>query len=193
MKIKRTIIFVSAVVAFVLISFFLFKARSCSLMSKKTEASHMQLMSQIRNVAELTTSKVEYCDVIAVKAEVMGGFSKAYNIVKFYGVIRVGLENVSDINVSIDKDNNKAVLRVPHCKVLGNDLTELESFDEKRGLFVAVDTQMVFEKLIDAKKVTEENLINKGIITDAEKNMENLLINFVKAMGYSEVEVNWID
>ncbi len=173
--------------------FFIGKFSDSNLFSKKTESTHMNLSSRIQNVAEFTTSKVEYCDVVAVKAEIMGGFSKAYNIVKFYGVIRVGVENASEITVSLENGRTKALLRVPHCKVLGNDITQLESFDEKRGLFVAVDTQMVFDKLNDAKNLTQQNLINKGILQEADTRMEDLLKAFVKEMGYEDVEIIWND
>lgn len=193
MKIKNLIILVLAVIVGFIIMFFIGKFSDSNLFSKKTESTHMNLSSRIQNVAEFTTSKVEYCDVVAVKAEIMGGFSKAYNIVKFYGVIRVGVENASEITVSLENGRTKALLRVPHCKVLGNDITQLESFDEKRGLFVAVDTQMVFDKLNDAKNLTQQNLINKGILQEADTRMEDLLKAFVKEMGYEDVEIIWND
>lgn len=162
-----------------------------SLKLKRVKAEHANLTSEILKVAEFTVIKNQYANIAAVKAEVLGGFSKAYNIVKYNGVIRIGVKNASDIDVVFSKDGKSVTVYLPHCEILGNDITSMESFDERRGLFVSVDTQMVFDEIKVSKQETLDNLIVSGVLNDADIQLKTFISGFLSTQNFQEIKFQW--
>ena len=96
----------------------------------KTESNLAMVDRQLSYCQELATAKFRYIDIITLKKS--AGFSKSYSIVKFTGIIRAGIADLSKIDFKISSDKKSIKLKVPKAEVLGNDIVDQAVFDEKR-------------------------------------------------------------
>jgi hypothetical protein len=164
-------------------------------MGKKTQtvdttANYMAVYSQMIQVAELTTVKNNYSDVVCVKKIFAGGLSKAYSIVKFSGVIRAGIRDTAAIKCTVSPDGKSVTAAVPHCEVLGNGLVAQEIFDEKKGVFVSVTAQEIFDEISKGMSKSQENAVAGGLLDEADVQVKQVMTALLTACGFSEVTVN---
>ncbi|MBO4385419.1 MAG: DUF4230 domain-containing protein [Treponema sp.] len=153
------------------------------------ERKYSTISSQIQEVAELTAIKYTYNDVVSIKKSAVGGMSKAYSIVKYTGIIRVGIRDVSDIGINISPDGNSVSVKVPRSEILENALLSQEVFDEKDGVFVGVNTKEVMEEIKRAMEGQLASIKESGIEKDADKKVKSLLESMIKGAGYDSVSV----
>ena len=153
------------------------------------ERKYSTISSQIQEVAELTAIKYTYNDVVSIKKSAVGGMSKAYSIVKYTGIIRVGIRDVSDIGINISPDGNSVSVKVPRSEILENALLSQEVFDEKDGVFVGVNTKEVMEEIKRAMESQLSQIKDSGIEKDADKKVKSLLESMIKGAGYESVSV----
>ena len=144
------------------------------------ERKYSTISSQIQEVAELTAIKYTYNDVVSIKKSAVGGMSKAYSIVKYTGIIRVGIRDVSGNSVSV---------KVPRSEILENALLSQEVFDEKDGVFVGVNTKEVMDEIKRAMESQLSQIKDSGIEKDADKKVKSLLESMIKGAGYESVSV----
>ena len=159
--------------------------------ARKVEKLHATLYSQVQQVAELTVLKNNYTDVVSIKATKIGGLAKAYSIVKYRGVTRIGIEDVTKIKIEFGEDGNSAKVKVPFSTFLGNDIVpeSLEVFDEKKSIFVPIGTQEIFDEI---KIDMEENVARlkaEGILLEADSQVRSLITSMFHAAGIENVEV----
>ena len=119
------------------------------LSERHVQKLHTTLETQVQKVAELTVLKNTFTDVVSVKATRIGGLAKAYSIVKYRGIIRVGIADVTRISIELSEDGKSAVVHVPASCILGNDIeTEsLEVFDEKRVFLFPLELKRFLMKI----------------------------------------------
>lgn len=157
----------------------------------KVEKMHATLSQRLLEVAEFTTVKVNYSDCVSIKKSAAAGLSKAYSIVKFSGVVRVGIEDATKIRISIDEGGKTVRVVLPHAQILDNTISTQEVFDEKNGLFVAVTTQEIFDEIDAARKEKVKELLEGGILKDADKRTQDLMRSFAKGLGVENVYINF--
>ena len=143
---------------------------------------------QLSYCQELVTAKYRYSDIITLKKS--AGFSKSYSIIKYTGLLRVGIADFTDISFKISNNGKALILHVPQAEVLGNDLVRQEVFDEKQSIFVPISTQEIFNEIDDARRTTAEEMLADGdLLNEARDYAVKILIQFLMPMGFDEVTV----
>lgn len=164
--------------------FFAFKRISKVTLSTK----HAMVEQQLSYCQELVTAKYRYSDIITLKKS--AGFSKSYSIIKYTGLLRVGIADFTDISFKISNNGKALILHVPQAEVLGNDLVRQEVFDEKQSIFVPISTQEIFNEIDDARRTTAEEMLADGdLLNEARDYAVKILIQFLMPMGFDEVTV----
>ena len=131
--------------------------------------------------------KFQYSDIVSLKKSM--GFSKSYSIVKYSGIIRVGIENLLATDARITKDGKEVRIKLPPVTILGNDITKQEVFDEKQSIFVPITTQEIFEEIENAKIQMEQDMIAEGMIEEAKKYTEKVIEQFLYSAGFEKVKI----
>lgn len=151
------------------------------------ESKFTLVNQQLSYCQELITMKFQYSDIVSLKKSM--GFSKSYSIVKYSGIIRVGIENLLAADARITKDGKEVRIKLPPVKILGNEITKQEVFDEKQSIFVPITTQEIFEEIENAKIQMQEDLIAEGMIEEAKKYTEKVIEQFLHSAGFEKVKI----
>ena len=101
----------------------------------KTENKLALVDRQLSYCQELVTAKYRYSDIITMKKT--SGFAKSYSIIKYTGLIRAGLADITDVSYSVSLDGKTITLTVPAAEILGNEIVSQSVFDEKQSVFVS--------------------------------------------------------
>ena len=155
----------------------------------KIERTHQALTNQVLHVAELTAIKNSYSDIVSIKKSAAGGMAKSYAIIKFSGIVRIGVEDLAKSQVSINPDGKEVEIKIPHCTIIDNTLVSQEVFDEKKSLFVPITTQKIFDEInmamADYGLAAERN----GIVKEADARLIELVSATVRGFGFEKVKV----
>lgn len=133
----------------------------------------------------ISCRKFRYSDIVTIKKA--AGFSKSYSIVKYKGIIRVGIADVTDISYSMAPNGKKITLSVPQTEILGNEIVSEEVFDEKQSIFVRITTQEVFDEIENAKNEALEDMQAEGILKEANDYAKEIVKQFMYSAGFEEV------
>lgn len=136
---------------------------------------------------ELVSAKYKYSDIITLKKS--AGLAKSYSIVKYSGIIRAGIGDVSSIKYTISKNGDKIEIVLPAAEILGNELLKQEVFDEKQSIFVPITTQEIFDEIEEARKQAQEDMIADGILTEAFDHAKKVINQIMLTSGFEEVIV----
>lgn len=153
----------------------------------KYEKTHALVEKQLSLCQELVTAKYRYSDIIVVKKSM--GFSKSYSIVKYTGLLRAGLADITDVDFSLSKDGRVVTLSVPKAQLLGNELVSQEVFDEKQSIFVPISTQEIFNEIEDARRETAEDMLADGFLDEARAYAIRIICQFLSVAGFKDVRV----
>jgi len=151
----------------------------------RQESKSALIERQLSFCQELITAKYRYSDIITLKKS--AGFSKSYSIIKYRGIIRAGIADVTDISYDVSLNGKKIILKMPDAEILGNEISGQEVFDEKQSIFVPITTQEIFDEIESARKQAAEDMIADGILNDAKLYAENIVRQFMLSIGFEEV------
>lgn len=157
------------------------------------QAKSAMVSRELVQCAELSTVKVNYSDIVTIKKNAFLGMSKSYSIIRFRGVARAGIEDITKIKTSISKDLNTISIELPNCTLLSNDISGFELFDESKNIFVSIETSEVLSEIEKARDETGLNLIREGIIKEANAHAKSILNQVFTAMGFTFVDIKFID
>lgn len=191
-KIKKpflTKIFVRIVVAIFLLCAFAFGINFAvkKITQVNVEGKSALVTKQLSYCQELVTAKYRYSDIITLKKS--AGFAKSYSIVKFSGILRVGIADITDVFYDISKDGKKLTVKMPPMEILGNDLVSQEVFDEKQSIFIPITTQEIFDEIEEARKQFAEDSVAEGILQEAGVYAEKIIRQMMMACGFESVEI----
>lgn len=155
------------------------------------QAKSAMVSRELVQCAELATVKVIYKDIATPKNNKIIG--KSYKIIKFTGVARAGIDDISKIQTVISPDLNTISITMPTCTLLSNDISSFELFDEFNHLLAPIETEEILKKIEEARDETGETLINEGLINEANNHAKSLLNQVFTAMGFTYVDVKIID
>lgn len=155
----------------------------------KIERKGALVATQLEKCQELVTVKNHYSDIVTIKKTRIAGLAKSFSIVRFYGVVRVGISDLSKAEYKISENGKKISIKLPSCEILGNDISGIEVFDESRSIFVAVSLKEVVDEISSNKELTEAELIDDGIIDEANIQVRQIVLNTMLALGFSDVEI----
>lgn len=159
----------------------------------RLEKTHQAITDQVLHVAELTTLKNNYSDIVSIKKSGVGGLSKAYAIIKFSAVIRIGVDDLSKTQIAVDSDGSEVSIKIPHCRILDNTLVEQKVFDEKRSIFVPITTQEIFDEINLAMADFSLDAERRGLLKEADAHLSELVVATVKGFGFEKVNVEMVD
>lgn len=151
----------------------------------KYESKLALVDKQLSYCQELVTAKYRYSDIITLKKA--AGWAKSYSIIKYKGVVRAGITDVSDVSYSISLDGKTITLEVPPAEVLGNEIVSQSVFDEKQSIFVPISTQDIFDEIDKAKVEALEDMIAEGVLDEAREYAARIITQFMLALGFEEV------
>ena len=164
-------------------SFFAYKKLSVV----KTESKLALVDRQLSYCQELVTAKYRYSDIITLKKST--AFAKSYSIIKYTGIVRAGIADITDISYSVSLDGKTITLSVPQAEVLGNEIVSQSVFDEKQSVFVPISTQEIFDEIEKAKSEAVEDMIAEGVLEEAREYAVRVITQFMLALGFEEVKI----
>ena len=153
----------------------------------KTENKLALVDRQLSYCQELVTAKYRYSDIITLKKA--SGFAKSYSIIKYTGIVRAGLADITDVSYSVSLDGKTITLSIPKAEVLGNEIVSQSVFDEKQSVFVPISTQEIFDEIDRAKDQALEDMIAEGVLDDAKQYATRIITQFMLALGFEEVRI----
>jgi len=155
--------------------------------SVKSESKLALVDRQLSYCQELVTVKYRYSDIITLKKT--SGFAKSYSIIKYTGLVRAGIADITDVSYSISLDGKTITLNVPQAELLGNEIVSQSVFDEKKSIFVPISTQDIFDEIEKAKAQAVEDMIAEGVLEDSREYAVRIITQFMLALGFEDVKI----
>ena len=156
-------------------------------MQPKKEVNTIIVEQQLSYCQELVTVKYRYSDIVSLKKSL--ALSKSFSIVKFSGIIRIGIPDVTLCDYEVYNDGKAIKIKIPEVEVLGNDITSQEVFDESHSIFVPITLDEVFTEIEKQKSNTLDDLINEGVMKEARENAKKVIQQVMMSAGFEEVIV----
>ncbi len=151
----------------------------------KSESKAALIDRQLSFCQELVTSKYRYSDIISLKKT--SGFAKSYSIIKYSGIIRVGIADFTEISYQINEADNSVKIHLPAAEILGNEIVKQEIFDDKQSIFVPITTQEIMDEINAARIAAAEGMIDEGILRESEEYAKRIIKQFMLGCGFDEV------
>lgn len=149
------------------------------------ESKFAMIDKQLSYCQELVTAKYRYSDIVTIKKT--SGFAKSYSIIKYNGLLRVGIADFTDISYNLSLDGKTVKIKLPKAEILGNDIVKQEVFDEKDSIFVPISTQEIFDEIDNARFQTQEDMLAEGILEDAELYAQQIIRQFLLSLGFEKI------
>ncbi len=99
----------------------------------ETKISHDVVVSQIRAVAKLVSSEATVRDVVTYQNTWYG--STKQSLVVVTGKLTAGIDLGDNPEVSIDHKAKKIRIRIPAAKLMGVEVLDMKTYDERGGLW----------------------------------------------------------
>jgi hypothetical protein len=154
----------------------------------ETTVTHGVVVEEMRAVARLVSSETSVRDVVVYSNRRLGSTKRSLVVVT--GKVLAGLDLDEGTQVDIDHAARRVNIILPPAKVLGVEVTQLRTYDERSGLWNPFrpedrDTiyQLARDQLIDAAG-------ELGVTTHAEESARRMLGALIDPDGYA-VEVTF--
>lgn len=99
----------------------------------ETRVTHDVVVSQMRAVAKLVSSEATVRDVVVYENTWYGSTKRSLVIVT--GRLMAGIDLGDKPEVSIDHGKKRVVIRIPPAKLIGMEITDMRTYDERGGLW----------------------------------------------------------
>ncbi len=149
----------------------------------ETTVTHGIVVEQVRAVAQLVTSETTVRDVVVYQNRRLGSTKRSLVVVT--GKVMAGIDLDSGTQVDVDQRRRRVHVVLPPAKVLGVEVTQLRTYDERNGLwnpFRPADRDTIYhlarEQLVDAAG-------ELGVTAHAEESARRLLGALIHADGYT--------
>ena len=157
----------------------------------KTEKSSAIVFRELEKCAELVTAKNTYSDIISIKKTRIAGFAKSFSIIKYTGVIRGGIKDISQAQVKIYDRGRKGKVLLPKMEILSNDISSIEVFDESKSIFVSISVKEIMEEIRFNQETASAEILGTGFLNEAESHAKEITETILLASGFEEVEVGF--
>ena len=155
----------------------------------KLAKKYMRIERQLVLCRELVTVKLRYSEIVSIKKRSALGVAKSYSIVKYSGVARAGIADVSKIAATVSKDGQSVSISLPKSELLGNEIASQEIFDEKRSIFVPITMKEIFDGIEESRASAAERLVAEGLLDDADAQAQAVLRASMTALGFENVAI----
>lgn len=149
----------------------------------QTTVTQGVVVEQMRAVAKLVTSETTVRDVVVYQNRRLGSTKRSLVVVT--GNIMAGIDLDAGTQVDIDQRARRVNIVLPPAKVVGVEVTQLKTYDERSGLwnpFTPEDRDTIYH-------LAREQLVGAagelGVTRHAEESARRLLGAMIHADGYS--------
>lgn len=149
----------------------------------ETTVTHGVVVERVRAVAQLVTSETTVRDVVVYENRRLGSTKRSLVVVT--GKVMAGIDLDSGTQVDVDQRERRVHIVLPPAKVLGVEVTQLRTYDERNGLwnpFRPADRDTIYY-------LAREQLVNAagelGVTAHAEESARRLLGALIHADGYT--------
>jgi hypothetical protein len=154
-----------------------------------TTISHSLAVERVEAVARLVTSEATVRDVVIYENTRFGSTKRALVVVT--GKILAGFDLAEGANVRIDDATRTLHVTLPRARVLGVEITELRTYDERSGLlnrFQPADRDTIFQL---AREQLARSALQSGALEHANRSARELLRTLFAPEGYTaEVDIS---
>lgn len=183
-KILTKIIIIAVLVCLIMgMGYFCFKKGSEVTVTK----SYAMVKESLTYWQEFVTLKYRYSDIVSVKKE--NFFSSSYTLVKYTGIVRAGIPDLSKCNIEISLDRKKLTLTLPPAEILGNEIESQEVFDEKHSIFIPLTMGEIFTEIENSKQLALEEILQDGILDEAWLYAQSVITQIFHTAGFEQVEI----
>lgn len=99
----------------------------------ETKVTHEVIVSQMRAVAKLVSSEATVRDVVVYENTWYGSTKRSLVVVT--GKLMAGIDLGDSPQVEIDHDRKKINITIPPAKLIGVEIAEMRTYDERGGLW----------------------------------------------------------
>lgn len=164
-------------------------SRKVNLLSNKVE-------EKVSKLVELSTIKYNYTNVVEYddKMQVNGlniPFTNKRFILKYSGYIKAGIDlNTIDIKV---KDKETVEIKMEGAEIFENVISEEDVYfyDERDSIFNKLSFKDLYSVLVGEKEKMKEEVLEKGILNDAEKNGSEIITSLLEGMGFKNIVIEY--
>jgi Protein of unknown function (DUF4230) len=149
----------------------------------QTSVTQGVVVEQMRAVAKLVSSETTVRDVVIYQNQRLGSTKRSLVVVT--GRVLAGIDLDSGSRVDIDHQARQVNIVLPRAKVLGVEVTQLRTYDERSGLwnpFRPEDRDTIYQLARDQLVSAAGEL---GVTAHAEESARRLLAALIHADGYS--------
>jgi hypothetical protein len=149
----------------------------------ETTVTHGVVVEQMRAVAKLVSSETSVRDVVIYQNRRLGSTKRSLVVVT--GKVLAGIDLDEGTQVDIDHAARRVNISLPRAKVLGVEVTQLRTYDERSGLwnpFRPADRDTIYHLARDQLIEAAGEL---GVTAHAEESARRMLGALVHADGYT--------
>jgi hypothetical protein len=153
-----------------------------------TTISESVVIERLDAVAKLITTEARVRDVVTYENTRLGSTKRSLVIVT--GTTLVGLDLKTPPRISIRQRDRHLTLVLPHARLLGVDIVELRTYDERRGRwnpFRPSDRDTIYQL---ARRQLASAARDLAVVTHAEESARRFLVGLFATDGYT-VEVKF--
>jgi hypothetical protein len=154
----------------------------------ETTVTHSVVVEQTRAVAKLVSSETSVRDVVVYQNRRLGSTKRSLVVVS--GRVLAGLDLDEGTTVDIDHAARRVTVVLPPAKVLGVEVTQMRTYDERHGLwnpFRPEDRDTIYQLARDQLVAAAGEL---GVAAHAQESARRMLGALIDPQGYT-VEVRF--
>lgn len=163
--------------------------RNVSILSNNIE-------EKVSKLVELSTIKYNYTNVVDYEdtKQVNGldiPFTNKKFILKYTGYIKAGIDlNTIDIDV---KDRETVKIKMDGAEIFENVISEEDVYfyDERESVFNKLSFKDLYSVLIEEKKRMKEEVVEKGILEEAEDRGREIIYSLLEGMGFKNISIEY--
>ena len=147
-----------------------------------TTVSHSLVVERVQKVAKLVSSETTLRDVIIYEDTWYGSTKRSLVVVT--GKVLAGIDLKGSAPVQIDERAKRIMIILPQPGILGIEITEMQTYDEQRGLwnpFTGADRDALFQR---AREQLEKTSVELKITETAQQSARELLESMFSSNGY---------
>jgi hypothetical protein len=159
------------------------QARGLLAHSGETTVSQSVVVEQMRAVAKLVSTETSMRDVVVYQNRRLGSTKRSLVVVT--GKVLAGIDLDQGTRIDIDHASHLVEIDLPHARVLGVEITQLRTYDERNGLwnpFRPADRDTIYHL---AREQLTHAAVELGVASHAEESARRMLEALVHPDGYT--------
>jgi hypothetical protein len=149
----------------------------------ETSISQSVVVEQMRAVAKLVSSETGVRDVVVYQNRRLGSTKRSLVVVT--GKVLAGIDLDQGTQIDIDHETHQVRIGLPRARVLGVEITQLRTYDERNGLwnpFRPEDRDTIYQLARDQLTHSAAEL---GVTAHAEESARRMLSALIHPEGYT--------